>query len=253
MLKLPLTLGFSLVGLMVTHSPAAVFNVDFSDFDDMSDFDAGGLLFNDVFVGSSAVVDAQVIATSAYTPQAENNNGDVNGDLRINLRVNSSVDFTINFFQDGTNTPITPAYLGLGPGESFSYNLVVLDIDSNNSMTAIEGITSIDHDSLTLASNTRLLQPAMEQPPTGVFLMSDNSGEIPNPGTDTLTSDQLSVTAEFGFTDQASIDFSYEVTGTATSGGRNFLIDGETFSVPEPSSAILLGLASLTLGLRRRA
>ncbi|WP_411825257.1 PEP-CTERM sorting domain-containing protein [Luteolibacter sp. AS25] len=255
---------FTLLNLTAAQGQTS-FEISFANFVSSSDFDGTnssvgswydgkeGLVFTSVFSDGTKSVGATLAATSAYSPRNEGLNGTAGtNDVQINQRRDNSVSFTLSLFDEATGNLIDSSFLG---GE-YGYSLSFYDIDGIAS-EGLDQITSYDH-----SSYLYLKDSLLDVTTSGNSVTATANGtinDIPNPSssTVTLTAAQESAMIVFGFENIAQADFTYTIVGGNSNTQRNAFIDGGDFTtfagetIPEPTSALLIGLGSIALLVHR--
>ncbi|MGJ8654946.1 MAG: PEP-CTERM sorting domain-containing protein [Akkermansiaceae bacterium] len=236
-----------------------------TSFDSPNSFDAGdwydgldGLVYSDVIPDSEFDVGAILVATSVYTPHTESLNGNNGGDdAFINMKRDNSVDFSFTLYDTATGNIVDTDFFG----EDFKYSLVFYDLDGSPT-GGLEQITSYDHSSWQKLETSII--DVVEDGNTATATTNGSNNNVPNAYAETtnLTEEQQSAAIVFDYENKGSIDLTYTIVGGATNNQRNLFIDAddftvftlptETSTVPEPSSALLIGMSSLFLISRRK-
>ncbi|MGJ8654947.1 MAG: PEP-CTERM sorting domain-containing protein [Akkermansiaceae bacterium] len=236
-----------------------------TSFDSPNSFDAGdwydglnGLVYSDVIPDSEFNVGAILAATSVYSPLNASINGNNNGDdAVINMRRDRSVDFTFTLYDTATGNMVDTDFFG----DDFEYSLVFYDLDGTTS-GGLEQITSYDH------SGWQKLEASIidveEDGNVATATTNGSNNNIPNAfsATTDLTEEQQTAAIVFDYKNKGTVDLTYTIVGGDSNVQRNLSIDAndfkvftlptETSTVPEPSSALLIGMSSLLLISRRK-
>lgn len=192
-----------------------------------------------VWEGIAPNIDLSATLVSGnYQANNPDNNGIAGEFGRINLA--SPVTFQLEFeLIDTVTGELAPS----------NFNFTFYDIDSNTPGTIIESINLVSTGDGSVAT---FVGNALQN--NGGEISTAEIGEVPNPETASgLTDEQIAQSVTYSFTNTSSFIVEYQNNGTVD-GSRNFFFSGQAIVIPEPTSAVLLGIGGLALiGRRKRS